>query len=178
MKWSIVILLMLSLAPPSTADEGMWLFNRFPREAVKQKYAMDASPEFLDNLRLATVRIGGATGAIVSPTGLVLTNQHIVSSCLAAISSGTRDYLQNGFYAGAFADEARCPGLDAEVPTAIQDVTSQFPAPQKKAAPAQTVERATTIARLETECAKRTAETCEVVSLFSGSRYELYRYKR
>lgn len=178
MKWSIVIFLLLPLASPSTADEGMWLFNRFPREAVKQKYGMDVSPAFLDNLHLATVRVGGASGAIVSPTGLLLTNQHILSSCLAALSSRAHDYLQNGFYAGTLADEARCPGLDAKVPTAIEDVTSQFPAPQKKAATAQTAERATTIARLETECAKRTGETCEVVSLFSGSRYELYRYKR
>jgi hypothetical protein len=176
MKWRTLVLL-LSLAVSSTADEGMWLFDHFPRAAVSQKYGMEVSPEFLDGLRLATVRIGGATGAIVSASGLLLTNQHVVAGCLATLGTGAHDYLADGFYATSPAEEGRCPGLDAKVLTGMEDVTEKVPAPQKKAASGQ-AQREASIARIESECAAHSGETCEVVSLFSGSRYELYHYKR
>ena len=179
MKWNIGILIALALASLSAADEGMWLFNRFPSDTVKQKYGMEASPAFLDELRLATVRLGGATGAIVSPSGLLLTNQHIVSACLGTLSSTAHDYSQDGFYAASPAEEVRCPGLDARVLTGIEDITQQVPLAPKKAATGRAAQsREELIAHLESECAARTGESCEVVSLFSGSRYELYRYKR
>ena len=161
---------LLLLAFPCCADEGMWLFSHFPSATVKEKYGFDVTPQFLQELRLSTVRLGAATagGAIVSPNGLLLTNQHVIAGCL-------QNRLPDGYYAATPDLEKRCSGLDARVLTAMEDVTAQFPvAQQKKAA-----ERAATITRLETECAARnTGDTCEVVSLFSGSRYELYRYKR
>lgn len=171
----VAFILLLSFASLCTADEGMWLFNRFPGAAVKEKYGTEVSPELLASLRLATVRIGSASGALVSPNGLILANQHIFSVCLAALSSGSHDYLQDGFYAASPTDEKRCAGFDAKVLVGMDDVTAQFPVAQKKAGS----ERATLIARVESECATaHNGEICEVVSLFSGSRYELYRYKR
>jgi hypothetical protein len=177
MKWNAVFLL-LSFTVPSIADEGMWLFDRFPRDAVKQKYGLDVSTEFLDHLRLASTRIGGATGAFVSPTGLLLTNQHVVSACLAKLSSNAHDYLKDGFQAASTAQELRCPDLDVKVLTSIEDVTQQFPAPAKKATTKAVQQRDAVIAHIEGECAAHGSETCEVVNLFSGSRYALYRYKR
>src|SRR5271170_242178 len=120
MKCTAVILL-LSLAGSSTADDGMWLFDRFPRDSVSQKYGMDVSPAFLDGLRLASLRIGGAMGAFVSPTGLLVTNQHVVSACLLKLSSNKRDYLADGFDAASPAEELRCPDLDAKVLVSIED---------------------------------------------------------
>ena len=178
MKWKIVILSMLSLASPLAADEGMWLFNRFPSDTVKQKYGMEVSPAFLNELQLATVRLGGATGAIVSPNGLLLTNQHIVSACLETLSSAAHDYLQDGFYAASPAEEIRCPALDARVLTGMEDITQQIPTAPKKAAGRSAQSREELIGHIESECVARSGESCEVVSLFSGSRYELYRYKR
>src|SRR5277367_5570493 len=126
MKSSAIVLL-LSFAVSSTADEGMWLFDRFPRDAVNQKYGMEVSAEFLDNLRLASARIGGATGAFVSPTGLLLTNQRVVTACLAKLSSNAHDYLKDGFYAASPQQELRCPDLDAKVLMSIEDITQQIP---------------------------------------------------
>ena len=169
MKW-IHAVLVLALASSAAADEGMWLFNRFPSATVKEKYGVDVSPQMLAELRLATVRLGSATGAVVSPNGLLLANQHIFANCLAG------DSLRDGFVAASSAEEKRCAGMDAKILLAVDDVTAQFPAPTQKRA---TAERAALVARLETECAAaRPGETCEVVSLFSGSRYEVYRYKR
>lgn len=170
---------MLSLAGSGRADEGMWLFDHFPRDSVKQKYGLDVSAGFLENLRLASVRIGGATGAFVSATGLLLTNQHIVSACLAKLSSNEHDYVTAGFYAGSPAQELRCPDLDAKVLLGIEDVTPQIPALPKKGVTGKAAQqREAAIKRIETECGGKSGETCEVVNLFSGSRYDLYRYKR
>jgi hypothetical protein len=173
------IFLLLSFTVSSTADEGMWLFDRFPRDAVSQKYGMDVSTEFLDNLRLASVRIAGATGAFVSPAGLLLTNQHVVSACLAKLSSNAHDYLKDGFYAASSSEEVRCPDLDAKVLMSIEDVTQQVPVAPKKGATGKTAQqREAAIARIESECAARSHEICEVVNLFAGSRSDLYRYKQ
>lgn len=170
----ISFILLLSLALSSTADEGMWLFNRFPGVTVKEKYGLDVSPELLAELRLSTVQFSGGTGAFVSSNGLILSNQHIFSVCLMALSTRSHDYLQDGFYAATLTEEKRCTGLDVKVLVGMDDVTTQFPVLQKKAS----AERAATVARIESECATaHSGETCQVVSLFSGSRYELYRYK-
>lgn len=157
----------------------MWLFDRFPRDTVKQKYGVDVTPAFLDGLRLASVRIGGATGAFVSSSGLIVTNQHIIAACLSKLSSGAHDYLRDGFYAKSRADEMRCPDLDAKVLMSIEDVTGRMPAMPKKGLSGKFAQqREEVIKRLESECGAHANETCEVVDLFSGSRYDLYRYRR
>ena len=137
------------LAAPMTADEGMWLFNQFPQEAVKQKHSFDVTPAYLDSLRLASVRIGGGSGSFVSPGGLLLTNQHLVASCLAKTG-----HLKDGFYAASQTAEIACPGLEARVLVNLTDVTAQVKAGGFK------------------ECAD-----CTVVKLYSGARYDLYQYK-
>ena len=133
----MVPILLWSVALPLAADEGMWLFNQFPSDGLNQKYKFEATPQFLENLRLASVRIAGGSGSFVSPTGLLLTNQHLVTGCLS-------QRLQDGFYASTQTAELPCPGLQAEVLTGIEDATKQIKAATK---------------------------------LFSGVRYDLYRYK-
>jgi hypothetical protein len=165
MKWRTFGVLLLIAAMPLIADEGMWLFDHFPHDTVNQKYGMDVSAKFLEEVRLATVRIGSGSGAVVSPNGLLLTSQHQIMACL-----GTS--LEEGFSATTPEKEKKCPELDAKVLIGIEDVTQQFPAAQKKADASQAAKREAAIAKMEGEC------TCEVVSLFSGSRYALYRYKK
>src|ERR1035441_582924 len=57
--------LLLLCATAACADDGMWLFNQFPTDAVKTKYEVDVTPAFLDHLRLATVNLPGGSGAFV-----------------------------------------------------------------------------------------------------------------
>ncbi len=139
----MVILLLICLL----ADEGMWPYNQFPKDI--------ASAEFLDRLRLASVEIGGGSGAFVSPHGLILTNQHLVSNCLG-------DRSKDGFYDPV---ELKCPGLSASVLLNIEDVTNRVKG--------KLAERTAAIAKIEKEC----ADKCSVVNLFSGGRYDLYHYK-
>jgi hypothetical protein len=151
----------------------MWPFNQIPKDAINQKYKVDLTSEFLDNLRLASARVGDGSGSFVSPTGLLLTNQHIVSSCLS------QDQAKAGFYAADRSVEMRCPGLEASVLLAIEDVTKQVKAAAKDGAPAAQAlqQRNAVITRIEQDCAAKAAARCSVATLFSGGRYDLYQYK-
>jgi Peptidase S46 len=164
MKLSSAILVCI-LAMPAAADEGMWPFNQFPKDAVRQKHKFEVTEWFLNNLRLASVQVGGGSGSFVSPNGLVLTNQHIIAGCIADVKIG--------FYAPDRAAETRCPHLEAAVLVKIDDVT----APVKAATPDTLEQRNAVIAKLEKACAARTHDRCTVVKLFSGGRYDLYQYK-
>src|SRR5690349_18005917 len=108
-------LLACLLALPAGADEGMWLFNQFPKDQVKEKYSFDVTDKFLDDLRLASMRIGGGSGSFVSPNGLVFTNYHAASDCISKAGEG--------FYAAVASEELACPGLEANVLLRIEDVT-------------------------------------------------------
>ena len=110
--------LLLCLITPLAADEGTWLVNQFPAEAVKQKYNFDATAAFLGHLQAAAVRIAGGSGAFVSGDGLILTNQHLIAACLAKLSDPQHDYVKNGFNASTREAELPCTGLDASVLTA------------------------------------------------------------
>ncbi len=169
-----------ALALPAVADEGMWLFNQFPREQVQQKYNLKISDGFLENLRLATMRIGGGSGSFASADGLVFTNHHVASDCIAKVSSAQHDYLKEGFYAATRAEEVACPDLEANVLLQLEEVTKQVKdAAPDNGKPAETLEkRNAAIARIERACAEKTGNTCTVVKLFSGQRYDLYQYQK
>lgn len=167
------------LAAPLVADEGMWLFNQFPKDIVKQKYAFDVGSTFLDNLRLASMRIGGGSGSFVSPNGLIFTNHHVASDCIAKLGSTRHDYMKDGFTATTEAAELACPDLEANVLVALEDVSKQVKDASAGAKPADALEkRNAAIATIEKSCAEKTGNHCSVVKLFAGERYDLYQYHR
>ena len=173
-------LLLCALALPVAADEGMWLFNQFPKDQVQEKYGFEVTDQFLENLRLASMRIGGGSGAFVSPSGLIFTNQYVASDCISKVSSAQHDYVKDGFYAATRQEELKCPDLEANVLVGMEDVTSQVKDADKdgvKAAEALQ-KRNAAIARIEKTCAGKTGDTCTVVKLYSGQRFDLYRYKK
>jgi hypothetical protein len=164
-----------ALALPLAADEGLWLFNQFPAGTVKEKHNFEVTAAFLDHLRLSTLTMAGGSGAFVSRHGLIVTNQHLVADCLAKLG-----HLEDGFYAASPSAEPRCSGLDAAVLVNLENVTAQVKgaaADNLKAAEALE-KRAAAIATLEKACAAKTGNTCSVVKLFSGERYDLYQYKK
>ena len=188
------LLLVCILALPLAADEGLWLFNQFPKDAVKKKYSFEVSGQFLARLQLSSMRLGSGSGSFVSAHGLVFTNHHVVIDCIARLSAGGHDYLTEGFYAATREQELRCPDLQASVLLQIDDVTGRIkePAPAEskatgKAISAAAAEKAASqalekrnaaIARVEKECSEKTGNVCTVVPLYSGERYDLYQYKR
>ena len=72
-----VLLLALSRGRAGCGGRGVDLacFNQFPKDQLKQKYNIDVTDQFVENFRLASLRIAGASGAFVSPKGLILTSR-------------------------------------------------------------------------------------------------------
>jgi len=163
------------------ADEGLWLPNQFPAAAVEKKYGFRASAEFVKHLRLAAVRFNnGGTGSFVSPDGLLFTNHHVGADCVQKLSSPGHDYIQDGFSAASRADERKCPDLEVNVLLNTTEITPQVTAGVADKTPdaeAARLRRAN-IAKIEKECATRTGNRCDVVTLFAGARYDLYEYKK
>src|SRR3569623_3046610 len=82
------------------ADEGMWLYNQFPKQMLKAKYGFEPSDEWLKHLRLSSVRFNsGGSGSFVSSHGLVMTNHHVGADALAKLSSAARDLVTTGYHA-------------------------------------------------------------------------------
>src|SRR5580658_10833514 len=92
------VFLVCALAVPMAADEGMWLFNQFPKDQVKKSYSFDVTDQFLDDLRLASLKIGANAGSFVSANGLILTDRTAVADCVSKLSSPQHDYVNDGFY--------------------------------------------------------------------------------
>ena len=165
----------------ASADEGMWLYNAPPKEAIKAKYGFELTQEWLDHVRLSSVRFNnGGSGSFVSADGLTFTNHHVGAACVQQLSTAGHDYIKTGFYAKTQADEAKCPNLELNQLVGIEDVTSKISAGVKaemSAADAGQAQRAA-MSQVEKDCSTSTGLRCDVVTFYSGGVYNLYKYKK
>src|SRR3984957_3807673 len=182
-----IILLIVGLAAslPAFADEGMWTFDNFPASKVEKAYGTPVTPAWLDHVRLSTIRLANCTASFVSPDGLILTNHHCAESCLAELSSKDKSLAQLGFAAANRGAEERCPAQLADVLVGTEDVTdavSKAIAGLSETAANDTRKR--TLTTLEQTCEQASAKAksgklrCQVVTLYQGGQYFLYKYKR
>ena len=159
------LLLLCAVALPVLGDEGIWLFNQFPKSVVKEKREFDVTDQYLENLRLASMQLGAGSGAFVSAHGLILTAHRVVSACVAKVGGGQHDYLKDGFYAASQAEEIKCPDLELNVLQAISDVTAEVNGavkPEMTPAEAFAARRAV-MARIEKESLDSTGLRSDVV---------------
>jgi hypothetical protein len=179
------LLLAVVLAPAlARADEGMWTFNNFPKDKVKQKYGVSIDDKWLDHVRLSSARLArGCSGSFVSADGLVMTNHHCAAGCIEELSSAKRDLVKSGYYAKQPKDELRCPAVEINQLTDISDVTARMRKAtaglaDQKYNEAEKAEQS----RIEKECATSPQGgdniRCDVVSLYRGGVYNLYKYQR
>jgi len=161
------------------ADEGLWPFNMVPVELIKKKYGVTITQEWLDHLRLASIRLGGASASFVSPDGLVLTNHHVAQRAIQNLSTPERDLMKTGFYARTKEEELKCPGLELWVLQEIEDVTSRVLSAEKPGMSAAEAAQAREkmIAQIEREASEKSGLRVTVVTLYSGGMYHLYKYK-
>ncbi len=163
------------------ADEGMWLFNAPPLNQLKEKYHFEPTPKWLDHLQKASVRFNsGGSGSFVSATGLVITNHHVGADALQKFSDEQHNYLHDGFYARSRSEEKKCVDLELNVLISIEDVTTRVSAALK---PEMTGEQAadarkSAIAATEKESKDKTGLRSDVITLYQGGAYHLYRFKR
>jgi hypothetical protein len=167
------LLILCLWAIPAHAGEGLWPYNQFPKDTVKQKHGFEAVSAFLDHLRLASAKLPGGSGSFVSATGLLVTTRALASGCLSGLSTAQHDYYRDGFQASSPSSELPCTGMDASVLLKIEDVSETV-----KAGGSTLAQRNAAIARIEKECAAKSGNVCSVVRLFSGGRYDLYQYRR
>jgi hypothetical protein len=181
----LLLVLACVAALPTFAEEGMWTFDNFPSNAVKQHYGADITPAWLDHVRLSTIRLTNCTASFVSPGGLILTNHHCVESCLAEMSSKDKSLVQLGFAAADRNAEQRCPAQLADVLVGTEDVTEAISkAIAGMSDTAANDARKRTLTTLEQACEQASAKSksgklrCQAVTLYQGGQYFLYKYKR
>ena len=163
-----------------SGDEGMWPLNLIPKDRLKKLYSFDTTDKWLTNVQRSCVRMNnGGSASFVSGDGLIATNHHVASSILHALSSEGKDYLYDGFLARTHAEELKAPQLEVNVLWEIEDVTARVEDATRPAATdaARTENRRAIIATIEKESKKVTGLRSDIVTLYNGGRYHLYRYK-
>ncbi|HXZ78695.1 MAG TPA: S46 family peptidase [Terriglobales bacterium] len=175
------VTLILLLTTAALADEGMWTFDNPPTQLIQQKYNFALTKDWLDHVRLSSVRLNdGGSGSFVSPHGLLLTNHHVARGQLQKSSTAEHDYIKDGFYAATSAQEMKAPDLEINVLVSTQNVTDRVQAALKgkQSAEEQFKARESIIAEIERESLQKTGLRSDVVTLYQGGEYWLYRYKK
>jgi hypothetical protein len=185
MKVSILLaaaaVLLAAVAPPVRGDEGLWLFNAPPKDYLKTKHGFDADQKWLDHVRLSSVRFNsGGSGSFVSPDGLVMTNHHVAADALQKMGTKDKNYYRDGFLAAKPAEEHKCEAMELNVLVGIDDVTKRVNDAVK---PDMTPEKAALARRavmndIEKEATDKFKEKSQVVTLYQGGAYHLYRFKK
>jgi hypothetical protein len=181
LRFALAGLTLAMLKTSSPADEGMWLFNNPPRKLLKLKYDFDPTDKWLEHVQKSSVRFNsGGSGSFVSADGLVMTNHHVGLDTLQKLSGKEKDYVKDGFYAHTPAEEVRSKDLELNVLMSIEDVTDQVKGAVKPGlSPAQAFEaRRAAIARIEKKSQDDTGLRSNVITLYHGGQYHLYRFKR
>ncbi|HXJ93917.1 MAG TPA: S46 family peptidase [Terriglobia bacterium] len=163
------------------ADEGMWTFDNPPLKQLKERYGFTLTQEWLDHVRLASIRFNdGGSGSFVSPHGLALTNHHVALGQLQKVSTAEKDYAKDGFFAHGESEEMKCPDLELNVLESTEDVTARVLGAVKPGmSDKDAIEaRKAEMARIEKESLDATKLRSDVISLYQGGEYWLYRYRK
>jgi hypothetical protein len=184
MKKLSVFLLVLSFlinVSITFADEGMWTFDNPPLKQWKERYNFEPSAEWLEKVRLASIRLNdGGSGSFVSPDGLLITNQHVAAGQLTKLSTKEKDLIKNGFYAPTRADELKTADLEVNMLVSFENVTDRVQTAVKTGADDKdaNAQRRAAISAIEKESTEKTGLKSEVISLYNGGEYWLYRNKK
>ncbi len=176
--------LVLGLGAPAAralADEGMWLYNNPPRELVRDRYGFELTERWLEHLQKASVKFGtGGSAEFVSEDGLVLSNHHVGARAVQRLSTPEHNYLRDGFYARTQPEEKPCPGVELNVLMNIEDVTTRVNAAVAAGLSDEAAFRARRgiLAAIEKESTEQTGLRSQVITLYQGMQYHLYRYKK
>lgn len=177
----VALALLVSVPMSARSDEGMWLLNDPPKELLKTRHNFELTDAWLERAMKASVRLNsGGSGGFVSAEGLLITNHHVAADALQKLSTKDKDLFALGFYAKDRKDEAKCPDLELNVLQSIEDVTAKVNAAVKadlKPAEAAAARRAV-MSDIEKDSLAKTGLRSDVVTLYQGGAYHLYRYKK
>src|SRR5687768_9436253 len=174
------VLLMFS-TPMIDADEGMWLFNDPPRKILKERYGFEPTEQWMDHIQKSSVRFNsGGSGSFISEEGLVMSNHHVGADSIQKLGTAEKNYLRDGFIARTREQELRCHDLELNVLMSIEDVTERVKGAVKADLNADEAfaARRAVMAEIEKESTDKTGMRSDVVTLFQGGKYHLYRFKK
>lgn len=180
-RLSVAIIVVAASRYEVAADEGMWLFNNLPKKQLKEKYGFEPDAAWAEHVMKSSVRFNsGGSGSFVSSTGLVLTNHHVGADILHKISTPEHDYYHGGFLAKSLDEEVKSVDEELNVLVEIEDVTARVNAAIKPGTPPAEAfaARRAVIAQIEKESFDKSGLRSNVVTLYQGGQYHLYRYKR
>ena len=180
-RFVILLVALGTVGASASADEGMWLFNALPKGHLKEAHDFEPTEAWSKHVMLASVRFNsGGSASFVSSTGLVLTNHHVGADTLHKVSTAENNYYRDGFYATSWDKEIAAPDLELNQLVSIENVTQRVNAavkPGMSLGEAFAARRAVT-SEIENESLDSTGLRSDVVTLFGGARYHLYRYKK
>lgn len=188
---SAIGLCIAATAAVVTADEGMWRIAQLPLDTIAKKYGVRLTPQDLERLQYAPVRIlaggGGGTGTFASANGLILTNHHVALDCIRTSTlaeqneGGANNLIEKGFTAQSQAGELACKRFRVQVERSSKDVTAELNAGVKPGMAIQEIQQARQSKRadLERTCKKEKGAnfTCSVVDFNSGAWSQLIVYE-
>ena len=183
-KSECVLALTLALVAGETAlqsDEGMWLYTDPPRRQLQDKYGFKPSDAWLEHVRQSSVRFNsGGSGSFVSADGLIISNHHVGADSLQKFGDEQHNYYRDGFFARTRAEEKKCLDLELNVLLEIEDVTDRVNrAVKTHRTPEEAfAARRAVMAAIEKESLEKTGLRSDVVTLYQGGRYHLYRFKK
>ena len=182
-RWSALAALTILMAnfSPLLGDEGMWLFTNPPKAHLKAKYNFEPTDAWLNHLQKSSVRFNsGGSGSFVSANGLVMTNHHVAADALQKMGTKDHNYYRDGFHAKTYAEESKCEAMELNVLMSIEDVTERVNASSKAVAKAEDsfAARRAVISEIEKESLDKTSLRSDVVTLYQGGAYHLYRFKK
>jgi hypothetical protein len=181
LRSSVLLMLTFALSAYVVAEEGMWTFDNPPLARLKERYGFVPTQQWLDHVRLSSIRFNdGGSGSFVSSNGLAVTNHHVAFGQLQKLSTPQKDLVRDGFYARTQSEELKCPDLELNVLVSMENVTTRIQAAvkpgmsEKQAFDARRAEQA----KIQKESLDATGFRSDVVSLYRGGEYWLYRYKK
>ncbi|MCA9047426.1 MAG: S46 family peptidase, partial [Planctomycetaceae bacterium] len=177
----VLLMLVTVVSSSATADEGMWLFSDLPKKLLKQRYEFEPTDDWARHVMLSSVRFNvGGSGSFVSSTGLVLTNHHVASDTLYKLSSAERNIAKDGYLASGPESELKAPDLELNVLTDILDVTERVRSAVAAGLSADEAAKArrAVMAEIEKESLDATGLRSDVVTLYGGEKFHLYRYRK
>ncbi len=159
----------------------MWTFENPPLAYLEQEYGFKPTQEWLDSVRLASIRYGnGCSSSFVSPRGLIMTNHHCARENIEQVSPEGQDWGKDGYYATSLEGEVRVPGLTVQQLIKMRDVTAEMNAGGADEDDDNTVDSKREANRqkvLAAASAENPELKPEIVTLYNGAMFQLYQYR-